>query len=237
MARPVAHSRLCEIRFVSQGRAGVLCAARRIRNLPAVHVQPAAVAVPAVVQLFPRRGRVLPHGPRARVDDQLPRHDPTDAPLVLVPGAGDARAPGRVLRARGHDSAAGHVLLRHRLPRRDHRRMARAGLPGPRRAQTLPRSAHAAPGRRDADYRRALPAAALHHLRPKQVRSQIPHLQAQPERDAQLDRHPRRPGHSHRRRLVEGLHGAPHQARLRVLGRNARPRRLPEARVLIQRGA
>merc|ERR1711871_1759177 len=62
----------------------------------------------------------------------------------------------------------------------------------------------------------------LHQRRPAQVRGALPHLQAQPVRDAQLDRRPRGPGHPDGRRVFEGLHGAPHEVGGGVVGRGFR---------------
>mmetsp|Transcript_19657 Transcript_19657/g.78232 ORF Transcript_19657/g.78232 Transcript_19657/m.78232 type:complete len:764 (+) Transcript_19657:677-2968(+) len=230
LARPVAHPTLRQVRRLPQGRAAVVPPPARVRPLPAVHVPPAPLAVPPALQLVARRGRLLPHDPRPREHRQLARHDPADAPLVLLRRPAARRPPRRLLGPTRLHPAPRHLLLRHRLPRRDHRRVARAGLPEPRRTRPLQEPAHAASRRRDGHHGRAVPAAPVHRVRPAQVRGALPHLQAQPLRDAQLDRHPRGPGHPDRRRLAQGLHGAPHEARRRELSepeRRGRRRRRP----------
>ena len=76
LGRPDVDPTLPEVRGVQQGRPQQLPAAGQLHPLPAVHVPPAALAVPAGLQQLTGRDVLLPGVPAARGPDAVPHHDP-----------------------------------------------------------------------------------------------------------------------------------------------------------------
>mmetsp|Transcript_4346 Transcript_4346/g.9355 ORF Transcript_4346/g.9355 Transcript_4346/m.9355 type:complete len:637 (+) Transcript_4346:759-2669(+) len=215
---PEPHTAGGQVRRLRPRRSVVVPTLPRVQPVSAVRVPPPSVAVPAAVQLEPGRGGVLPLHPQQGEHDQLARDDPAHPPVVLVQRPAPAGPPRLPVGPSGHHPTPRHVLPRGGLPRGDVRGVEGAEVSRAGGARGVPGPAGGAPRRRAHHHGEPVPGPAVHHVRPAQVRGQVPDGQAEPEHDAQHGERRGRGGAGfHGRRLAEGVHGASNETRSPVL--------------------
>lgn len=174
-----------KVRRVLKGRSQQLQAVAKLQPIPAIHVPPAPLAVPAGLQQLARRDHILSTHANARGPHPIADHDPAYSLQLLVQRPSRTGPPRYGFHPGGSHPPDGHVLSDSDLPRRDHRPVESPQIPGHARVRELQAAAASTGGRRARDSSDALPHASLHRYGARRIPGPLPAVQGQSLADAQ----------------------------------------------------